>query len=38
MNSLTVKVDHYNVIIEGNKTPEELQEIAESLVEKEVEQ
>jgi hypothetical protein len=38
MNSLTVKVDKYNITIEGNKTTKELQKIAESLVVKKIEQ
>lgn len=37
MNSLRVKVNHYDVVIEGKKTSEELQKIAESLIEKEIE-
>lgn len=38
VNSLTVKVDKYDIRIEGKKTSEELQKIADSLIEKEIEQ
>ncbi|MBC8014138.1 MAG: hypothetical protein H7X79_00140 [Sporomusaceae bacterium] len=38
MNSVTMKMDNHNIKIEGKKTPEELQKIAESLVEKEIEE
>lgn len=37
MNSLTVKIDKYNIRIKGKKTLEELGKIAESLIEKEME-
>jgi hypothetical protein len=38
MNSLSIKVDKYDITIEGKKTAEELQKIAESLAAKEIEQ
>lgn len=38
INSITVKIDKYDITIEGNKTPKELEKIAESLAAKEIEQ
>ncbi len=38
INIITVKMDQYDITIEGNKTPTELQKIAEALIVKEVEQ
>lgn len=38
INSITVKIDKYDITIEGNKTQKELQKIAESLAAKKIEQ
>lgn len=38
MNKLTTKVDKYDITIEGAKTSEDLKNITESLIEKEIEQ
>ena len=38
INSITVKMDKYDITIEGNKTPMELQKIAKSLAAKKIEQ
>lgn len=38
INSIIVKIDKYDITIEGNKTPKELKKIAESLAAKEIEQ
>jgi hypothetical protein len=37
MNSITIKIDKYDITIQGNKTAAELQKIAESLTAKEME-
>lgn len=38
INSITVKIDKYDITIEGNRTPMELQKIAKSLTSKKIEQ
>ncbi len=38
INRITVKIDKYDITIEGNITPKELQKIAESLAAKEIDQ